>query len=119
MTDLQRIEQAIKEIQSVDSVRSLFGRLGYPVINPLPEDISQLPDGARQPVVSVYRLADLSGGSPVRIFLVELNHPTIRGTDIRRFLEAFYRRYPLDKTGGRRRLQGSVKSKWELPSLTQ
>jgi len=94
MNDLQRIEQAINEIRSVDSVRSLFERLGYPVINPLPEDISQLPDGARQPVAWVYRLADLSGGSPLRIFLVELNHPTIRRTDIRRFLEAFYRRYP-------------------------
>lgn len=90
----KEIRKILRNIRSVDSACSLFKTLGYPVIDPLPEDISHLPEGARDPVVSVHRLVDLGDGSPLRIFHVELKHSTIRRTDIRRFLEAFYRRYP-------------------------
>ena len=94
MSDWQAIEQAIKRLESVNSVKALFETLGYPAIHPLEEDVSQLPQGALNPVASVHRIVNLGNGSPLRIYHVELEHETIRRSDIRRFLEAFYRHYP-------------------------
>ncbi|HIC94359.1 MAG TPA: hypothetical protein EYP09_08950, partial [Anaerolineae bacterium] len=94
MNEFDSIKQAIRSVESVDSASGLFRSLGYPVIRPLPEDVSRLPEGAREPIASVHRLAELGDGSPLRIFHVELKHWRVRRTDIRRFLEAFYRHYP-------------------------
>lgn len=94
MSNLHSMERDIKGLQSLDSIKTFFEKLGYPVIPPLPEDISRLPKGACEPIAAVHRLVDLGDGSPLRIFHIELKHETIRRTDIRRFLEAFYRHYP-------------------------
>jgi len=94
MNDLRSIELAIERFRSLDSAKAFFECLGYPTLVPLREDLGRLPEGARSVVSAVHRLVDLSDGSPLRIFHVELRHPTIRRNDIRQFLEAFYRHYP-------------------------
>ncbi|GIV04294.1 MAG: hypothetical protein KatS3mg015_3124 [Fimbriimonadales bacterium] len=94
MNDLDSIRKAIAYVDSPDAAGEVFKDLGYPVIPPLPEDLSHLPQGARAPVASVDRLVHLGDGSPLRIYQVQLKHATIRRTDVRRFLEAFYRHYP-------------------------
>ena len=61
---------------------------------PLPWDFMDLPEGARKAVVSVHQLVHIGEAFPFRIFHVELHNTAIRRTDIRRFLDAFYRHQP-------------------------
>ena len=93
---LEEIGQALSGYRDVHGGREFFSALGYPTIEPLPFDLEPLPQGAREPVKSCHQLVHLEGGSPseFRVFHVELRHSTIRRTDVRRFLEAFYRHYP-------------------------
>ncbi|RKY70737.1 MAG: hypothetical protein DRQ14_08515, partial [Candidatus Latescibacterota bacterium] len=54
-----------------------------------------MPEGARKAIVSLHQLVNLdTDSSTFRVFHVQLADSTIRRTDIRRFLEAFYRHYP-------------------------
>ncbi len=94
MSDLGSIREAIQQVDSVQSAASFFQELGYPVILPLPDRLQELPRGARQGIDRIHLLAELGNGSPLRIFHVEVRAATIRRTDVRRLLEAFYRHYP-------------------------
>jgi len=94
MYSLERLWDILRQYSSLKGARSFFADLGYPVMEPLPLDLEGLPEGARKVVASVHELVHVQNDSLFRIFHVELNHTSIRRTDIRRFLDAFYRHQP-------------------------
>lgn len=94
MSDLGLVQDSLRSYTSLEGARAFFRHLGYPTIEPLPQSLEGLPDGARKVVSTVVQLAHVGDRLPFRIFHVELAHPGIRRTDIRRFLEAFYRHFP-------------------------
>jgi len=93
---LKQIEGALKDYDSLSGACGFFHELGYPIIDPpVPFDVSELPEGARKAIVSLHQLVNLdTDSSTFRVFHAQLADSTIRRTDIRRFLEAFYRHYP-------------------------
>ena len=91
---LQITKEALEQYRSQAGARAFFETLGYPTMDPLPWEPADLPQGARKTVRSVHQIVHLGDGSPFRIFHVELNCGAIRRSDVRRFLEAFYRHYP-------------------------
>jgi hypothetical protein len=94
MYNLEVIRDVLKQYTSLEGASSFFANLGYPVMEPLPLDLEDLPEGARKVVASAHELAHLENGSLFRIFHVKLDSTSIRRTDIRRFLDAFYRHQP-------------------------
>jgi len=95
MPNLEDIKDLLSRYTSPSGATDFFRHLGYSVMRePLPFEITELPNVARQTVRSLQLIAHFENSIPFRIFHAELNHPSIRRTDIRRFLEAFYRRYP-------------------------
>ena len=94
MHSLEKLWDALKQYTSLNGARTFFANLGYPVMEPLPLDLDSLPEGARKGVASAHELVHLENSSLFRIFHIKLNHTSIRRTDIRRFLEAFYRHQP-------------------------
>ncbi|WP_347242678.1 hypothetical protein, partial [Thermogutta sp.] len=91
MAELQKL---LSEYTSLEKGKAFFAGLGYPVMDPLPLDLEGMPSSVREMVRSVVQLAQVGDGTPFRIFHVELSSPALRRTDIRRFLEAYYRRFP-------------------------
>ncbi len=88
------VAELLSRYTSPEGAAGFFAGLGYQTLeSPLPLDLSPLPEGARTAVRAVDHLVDMGGGT-FRVFHVELGHGAIRRTDIRRFLEAFYTRYP-------------------------
>jgi len=94
MQRFEHVKTALAGYQSLEGAKAFFEGLGYQVIQPLPSDLSRMPEGAREAVRSAHQLVHLGDGSPFRIHHIELNHDSIRRSDIRRFLEAFYRHQP-------------------------
>lgn len=94
MSDFEKLQEALKNYDSLAGGCAFFQALGYPVMTPLAQDLDNLPEGARAVVSSVVQLVHLEGASTFRIYHVALAGQTLRRTDIRRFLEAFYRRFP-------------------------
>ena len=91
MAELQKL---LSEYTSPEKGKAFFAGLGYPVMDPLPLELEGMPSSVRETVRSVVQLAQVGNGTPFRIFHVELSSPGLRRTDIRRFLEAYYRRFP-------------------------
>jgi len=95
MPNLNRMQSILRQYTSLEGARAFFRDLMYPANEPRPlEELERLPKGAREAVASAHQLVHIDDGSLFRIIHVELNHTGIRRTDIRRFLEAFYRHYP-------------------------
>jgi len=94
MHSVEKLWNALKQYTSLNGARTFFANLGYPVMEPLPLDLDSLPVDARKGVASAHELVHLENSSLFRIFHIKLNHTSIRRTDIRRFLEAFYRHQP-------------------------
>lgn len=94
MSEFLQIKKSLAAYTSVEGGTHFFRDLGYPVMDPLRHTLDRLPQTAQETIASLHQLAHVGDVSPFRIFHVELAHPTIRRTDIRRFLEAFYRHYP-------------------------
>lgn len=91
---LDEVRDILRRYTSLEGAKAFFAELGYPVMAPLPWDFIDLPEGARKAVVSVHQLVHIGEAFPFRIFHVELRNTAIRRTDIRRFLDAFYRHQP-------------------------
>ena len=91
--DLESVQSLLSRYATLQDARAFFAGLGYPTLDPLPLDLEKIPQGAREAISSAYQIVHLEGGSPFRIFHVELRRG-LRRTDIRRFLEAYYRRFP-------------------------
>jgi len=85
--------KALEQYRALEDARRFFGELGYPAQEPIPWNLSDLPEGARQPIAAAHQVVHLGDISPLRVFHVTLNTETIRRTDVRRFLESFYRHY--------------------------
>ena len=94
MSNLESLKNALSRYTDLEGAVDFFRSLGYPVMEPLPLDLKELPAGAQETVRSFHQMALVEGLSPLRIFHVELDNSTIRRTDLRRFLEAYYRHYP-------------------------
>ena len=94
MNDFQDIKQALLRYQDIHGAREFFHHLGYKTIHPLPLELEKFSERAFEPIQSVNQIFHLEDDSMFRIFHVELKPERIRRTDIRRFLEAFYRRQP-------------------------
>ena len=97
MPDLEAIRTFLKQYISPSEAAQFFQSLGYPVAQPpLPCDdvLDEMPLRAKETVRSLNQIFQSEGEPPFRIFHAELRHSSIRRTDIRCFLEAFYRRYP-------------------------
>ena len=94
MPDLDQVSALLSRYTALEGARAFFEALGYPTMDPLPLDLSDIPQGAREAIRSAHQIAHLGEPSPFRIFHIQLDHPTIRRADIRRFLEAYYRRFP-------------------------
>lgn len=94
MYNLERVRDILGQYTSLEGARSFFANLGYSEMEPLPMDIGDLPEGARKVVASVHQVVHMGDVSPFRVFHVELSNTAIRRTDIRRFLDAFYRHQP-------------------------
>ncbi|MCD6519022.1 MAG: hypothetical protein J7M05_03755, partial [Anaerolineae bacterium] len=94
MTD--SIRSALAEYRSLEGGQRFFAALGYPTEEPIPSrELEDLPQRARESLVSLHQLAQIkTEGDLFRIFHAELAHERARRSDIRRFLEAFYRHYP-------------------------
>jgi len=93
MRDLESVRRLLAGYAALKGARAFFEGLGYPTIDPLPEDLEKIPQGAREAISSVHRIVHLKDGFPFRIFHVELRGG-LRRTDIRRFLESYYRHNP-------------------------
>ncbi|HDG67765.1 MAG TPA: hypothetical protein ENG11_01290 [candidate division Zixibacteria bacterium] len=94
MNDLERIGEFVKQYTSPQAGRDFFQKLGYRTIDPLPFEIDDLPEKAREPIASVHQLVSVEDLSSFRVYHIQLNTPTAKRSQIRYFLEAFYRRYP-------------------------
>jgi len=96
LTHLEYVRQGLEAYRSPEDAGSFFRYLGYPTIEPepLPQELEQLPEGARNVVSTVLQVVHMEDSSLFRIFHVELAGSEIRRTDIRRFLEAYYRHFP-------------------------
>ncbi len=99
MPELERIKDDLalyygKSPAPQDGTRGFFQALGYPTIDPLPVDLADMPQSVREALRSVYQVVQVGETAPFRVYHVELAHSGIRRTDIRRFLEAHYRRFP-------------------------
>ncbi|RLA79294.1 MAG: hypothetical protein DRG33_04235, partial [Deltaproteobacteria bacterium] len=94
MNDLERIGEFVKQYTSPQAGRDFFQKLGYRTIDPLPFEIDDLPEKAREPIASVHQLVSVEDISSFRVYHIQLNTPTAKRSQIRYFLEAFYRRYP-------------------------
>ena len=92
-SELTQVEEWLYRYTSLEGSCRFFSKLGYPVLMPpVPWDIGDLPKGVRSVISSLHQVVDLA--SSFRIFHVELSSGVIRRTDIRRFLETFYRYWP-------------------------
>jgi hypothetical protein len=97
MPDLEAVRNSLNQYITPSGAAQFFRSLGYPVLQtPLPYDdvLDEMPQQAKEAVGSLNQIFQSDGEPPFRIFHAELRHPSIRRTDIRYFLEAFYRRYP-------------------------
>ncbi len=94
MSDFEKLRNALANYCSPEQGCAFFQDLGYPAMAPLRQDPDDFPQGARALVSSMNQLVHVSGDASFRIYHVELSSQAIRRTDIRRFLEAFYRRFP-------------------------
>jgi hypothetical protein len=94
MQSLDVIKKYLELYDSLSGAKAFFSELGYPAIDPLPLDLHKLPPAAKEIASSLHQIVHIGNSSEFRIFHVELNQPRFRRTDIRRFLEAFYRHYP-------------------------
>jgi hypothetical protein len=94
MEDLKNIQSILADYKDLRGAQGFFDALGYPVMEPLPFDLHNLPEGVQRLICSVHQIVYVEGVSPLRIFHVKLQYNAIHRTDIRRFLEAFYRRSP-------------------------
>ncbi len=94
MVDFAPIQSVLKRYRSLEGAREFFSALGYPAMDPLPLEMDRLPRGALEPIANVHQIVHIGDGSPFRIYHVELAHDRVRRTDIRRFLESFYRNFP-------------------------
>ena len=94
MGDFLSLQPFLERIRSPKTAGELFTELGYPVMEPLEEELHNLPSGAREAVAKVWRLVDMQGSLPLRVFHVHLKRSPVRRTPMRRFLEAYYRHYP-------------------------
>jgi hypothetical protein len=91
---LQMIAERLRSYDSPEGAQEFLRSLGYPTIEPLPQKLEELPEGARELVSTVVQIVHIEDSSLLRIFHVELAGSETRRTDIRRFLEAYYRRFP-------------------------
>jgi len=94
MNEIEKVRETLAYYTSLEGGKRFFATLGYSLMEPLPLDLSYMPKGAQEAVASIHQLVHIDGHSPFRVFHVELTKNTIRRTDVRRFLEAFYRNYP-------------------------
>jgi len=98
MDQLERVKEALRNYRSLDGARRFFESLGYPAHEPVPGHrwVEDPPERATKVVKSAHNLVVLVDPNKGRfsIFHVELQADTIRRTDIRRFLEAYYRHNP-------------------------
>lgn len=92
--EFQEVRNLLQGYNSLEGAQSFFKGLGYEVMEPLPVDLSPLPAGAQEPIASLHQIAHVQSDSSLRVYHVTLRDSTIRRTDVRRFLEAFYRHYP-------------------------
>ncbi len=90
---LQELQEALRSFNSPEGAAQFFRKLGYP-LELLSHDLSHLPESAQKAVASLQQLVQLNVGFLFRIFHAQLKTNAIRRTDIRRFLEAFYRHQP-------------------------
>lgn len=93
---LEHVARLLAQYDSVRGGRDFFAGLGYPTIDPVPLPLGdeRLARAAQQVIRSIYELGRVGGTWPLRIIHVELASPQMRRSDIRRFLEAYYSRYP-------------------------
>ena len=95
MPELEELRDALSRYTAPSKAVDFFRNLGYAVLKePFPYDLAEIPPGVQKAVCSVQQIFCSEGAPQFRIFHVELSQSSIRRTDIRRFLEAFYRRYP-------------------------
>ena len=74
--------------------KAFFEALGYNTIDPLLLILEELPASAKQVVKSIEKIVHIGNGAPFEVLFVRLQEPKFKRTDIRRFLEAYYRHYP-------------------------
>ena len=94
MRDLESVRRLLAGYAALKDAGAFFKGLGYPTIDPRPEDLEKIPQGAREAISSVHRIVDLKDRFRFQIFHVELRGG-LRRTDIRRFLESYYRHNPI------------------------
>jgi len=92
--NIKALQNLLARYKTPQEGQTLFKALGYPTIEPLRWDLDDMPRSVQETVESFIQLVQVGDGAPFRIFHVVLGSPTLRRTDIRRFLEAYYRRYP-------------------------
>jgi hypothetical protein len=97
MEDFGQIRNLLREYRSLEGAGAFFRALGYRVMEPLPGSLDDMPPKVQSTISSIHQLVHVKsgeGGSPFRIFHVVLNSSAVRRSDIRYFLESFYRRNP-------------------------